>query len=115
MYGPWRPGPVVVDQVGVRGVVLQGLEGVAHPARHEDRRLRAELGGEARGRTPAPARRSTQAPKIRPVATETNLSHGSAWMPRVAPAVALNEMLFCTGREVGQAERRPSSPAASSP
>ncbi len=48
-----------------------------------------------------PSRRSTQAPKIRPVATEMNLSHGSAWMPRVVPAFSLNEMLFCTGAKSG--------------
>ena len=33
-----------------------------------------------------PERRSTHAPNIRPVATETNLSQGSAWIPRVVPA-----------------------------
>ena len=49
-----------------------------------------------------PSRRSTHAPKIRPVATEMNLSHGSAWMPRVVPAFSLNEMLFCTGRKSGR-------------
>ncbi len=40
------------------------------------------------------ARRSTQAPKIFPVATDTHLSQGSAWMPRVVPTASLNEMLF---------------------
>ncbi len=49
-----------------------------------------------------PSRRSTQAPKILPVATEMNLSQGSAWMPRVVPAFSLNEMLFCTGRKSGR-------------
>ena len=44
---------------------------------------------------------STQAPKTRPVATETNLSHGSVWMPRVAPRRALKETLFCTGPKSG--------------
>ena len=48
-----------------------------------------------------PSRRSTQAPKIRPVATEMNLSHGSAWMPRVVPADSLKEMLFWTGEKSG--------------
>ena len=49
----------------------------------------------------SPSRRSTHAPKIRPVATEMNLSHGSAWMPRVVPRESLNEMLFCTGPKSG--------------
>jgi hypothetical protein len=49
----------------------------------------------------SPSRRSTQAPKIRPVASDTSLSHGSAWMPRVAPREALNETLFCTGPKSG--------------
>ncbi len=44
-----------------------------------------------------PSRRSTQAPKMRPVATDTHLSQGSAWMPRVVPTASLKEMLFCTG------------------
>jgi hypothetical protein len=48
-----------------------------------------------------PSRRSTQAPKIRPVATDTNLSHGSAWIPLVVPALSLKEMLFCTGPKSG--------------
>src|SRR5690606_36251439 len=39
---------------------------------------------------------------MRPVATETHLSHGSAWMPRVVPTAALNEMLFCTGPKSGR-------------
>ena len=30
------------------------------------------------------------------------LSHGSAWMPRVTPFFALNEMLFCTGPKSGR-------------
>ncbi len=29
------------------------------------------------------------------------MSHGSAWMPRVAPARVLNDMLFCTGPKSG--------------
>ena len=49
----------------------------------------------------SPARRSTQAPKIFPVATETYLSQGSAWIPRVVPTEALKEMLFCTGPKSG--------------
>ena len=49
----------------------------------------------------SPSRMSTQAPKIRPVASEMNLSHGSVWMPRVAPREALKEMLFCTGPKSG--------------
>ena len=49
----------------------------------------------------SPSRMSTQAPNTRPVATETNLSHGSVWMPRVAPRAALKEMLFCTGPKSG--------------
>ena len=43
---------------------------------------------------PLPGRRSTQAPKTEPQATEMNLSHGSAWMPRVTPRSALKLMLF---------------------
>src|SRR4030095_7336799 len=39
--------PVIIDQVGVRGVLRQGLEGVPDPARHKDRSLGAHLGGEA--------------------------------------------------------------------
>src|SRR6478609_3000688 len=39
---------------------------------------------------------------MRPVATEMNLSHGSAWMPRVVPAFSLKEMLFCTGWKSGR-------------
>ena len=50
----------------------------------------------------SPGRRSTQAPKIRPLANETSLSQGSAWMPRVAPARVLNDMLFCTGPKSGR-------------
>ena len=38
-------GPVVVHQVRVGGVRLERLVGVAHPARHEDGLLRAELHG----------------------------------------------------------------------
>ncbi len=49
----------------------------------------------------APARRSTHAPKMRPVATETNLSQGSAWIPRVVPTASLNDTLFCTGPKSG--------------
>ena len=45
---------------------------------------------------------STQAPKIRPVASETNLSHGSVWMPRVTPRSALKETLFWTGPKSGR-------------
>ena len=52
-----------------------------------------------------PSRRSTQAPKMRPVATDTHLSHGSAWMPRVVPTASLNEMLFCTGPKSGRPAR----------
>ena len=40
---------------------------------------------------------STHAPNTRPVATETHLSHGSACMPRVAPAFALKLTLCCFG------------------
>ena len=36
-----------------------------------------------------PSRRSTQAPKTEPRATEMNLSQGSAWMPRVTPRLSL--------------------------
>ena len=36
-----------------------------------------------------PSRRSTQAPKTEPRATEMNLSQGSAWMPRVTPLFSL--------------------------
>ena len=36
-------GPVVVDEVGVGRGRLEGLEGVAHPAGHEDRDLRGDL------------------------------------------------------------------------
>ena len=39
-------GPVVVDQVGVGGVLFQGLEGVAHAAGHEDCGVRAQLNGD---------------------------------------------------------------------
>src|SRR5690606_26679617 len=39
---------------------------------------------------------------MRPVATETHLSHGSAWMPRVVPTASLNETLFCTGPKSGR-------------
>ena len=44
------------DQVGVDRAVVQGLEGVAHPAGHEDRRRGPPRGGEgpAQGRAPAP-------------------------------------------------------------
>ena len=35
--------PVVVHQVGVGGVLFQGLEGVTHAARHEDCGVRAQL------------------------------------------------------------------------
>ena len=38
--------PVVVDEVRVGGVGLEGLVGVADTARHEDRPRRVELGGE---------------------------------------------------------------------
>ena len=38
--------PVVVDQVGVGGVLFQGLEGVAHAAGHEDCGVRAQLNGD---------------------------------------------------------------------
>ncbi len=48
-----------------------------------------------------PCLRSTQAPKTEPVATETNLSQGSAWMPRVTPLSALKETLFWTTRRSG--------------
>ena len=41
-----RQAPMVVDQVGVGGFVLQGLEGVAHAAGHVDRGLRPHLEGE---------------------------------------------------------------------
>ena len=50
----------------------------------------------------SPGRRSTQAPKTRPVATETSLSHGSAWMPRVTPRRVLNDIFCCTGPKSGR-------------
>src|SRR6478736_5982457 len=50
----------------------------------------------------SPWRMSTHAPKIRPVASETNLSHGSVWMPRVTPRSELNDTLFCTGPKSGR-------------
>ncbi len=45
---------------------------------------------------------STHAAKARPLATETNLSHGSVWIPRVAPRWALKATLFCTGPKSGR-------------
>ena len=38
--------PVVVHQVGVGGVLFQGLEGVTHAAGHEDSGVRAQLHGD---------------------------------------------------------------------
>ncbi len=49
-----------------------------------------------------PSRRSTQAANTRPVATETSLSHGSAWMPRVTPRRTLKETFCWTGRRSGR-------------
>jgi hypothetical protein len=92
---------VVVDEVRVRGVGFEGLVGVADAAGHEDRLRRVEL-GRVHGAERGPSRRSTQAPKMRPVATDTHLSHGSAWMPRVVPTASLKEMLFCTGPKSGR-------------
>ena len=50
----------------------------------------------------SPGRRSTHAPNTAPVAMLMYLSHGSAWIPRVTPFFALNEMLFCTGPKSGR-------------
>ena len=50
-----RRAPMVVDQVGVRGLVLEGLERVADAAGHEDRGLRPHLEGARTGRNDHPA------------------------------------------------------------
>ena len=39
---------------------------------------------------------------MRPVASETYLSQGSACRPRVAPLEVLKDMLFCTGPKSGR-------------
>src|SRR5262245_51405371 len=44
---------------------------------------------------------STQAPKMRPLATLMNLSHGSVCTPRVTPRRALWATLCCTGPKSG--------------
>ena len=94
--------PVLVDEVGVGRAVLERLVGVADAAGHEDRGARVQLGVERRRRRSRPRACRPRRAKTRPVATETNLSHGSVWMPRVAPRRALKDMLFCTGPKSGR-------------
>ena len=81
--------PVGVHQVGVGGAVFERLEGVTHAARDVDGLGRVERAGVDLAEGLAAPRRSTQAPKTEPRATEMNLSQGSAWMPRVTPRLSL--------------------------
>ena len=97
-------GPVVVDQVGVGGVVLQGLEGVAHAAGNEDGLAGVELGGEdgAEGRALA---------QVHPGAEDPAGGHGDELVPRLGVDAAggagrfVERDVVLHRAEVGQAER----------
>ena len=88
--------PVVVHQKCRR--CSPGSGGVTHAAAHEDCGVRPSSTVTSLPKD-SPARRSTHAPKIRPVATETYLSHGSAWIPRVVPTGSVERDVVLDGVE----------------
>ena len=106
--------PVVVDEIAVDGAVLERLVGVADAARHEDRGVGAELDVERRAEGVALA-------QVDPGGEDPAGRHRDELVPRLGvdaagrPAAGVEGHVVLDRAEVGQAERRSSSPAASSP
>ena len=109
-----RRAPVVVDQVGVGRLVVQGLEGVAHAAGHEHRGLRSDLHGEG-------AAEVLPRPQVDPGTEDPSGGDRDQLVPRLGvdapgdPAAGVERHVLLDRTEVGQARARPSCGVASSP